>query len=66
MKPNTALIGKARSGKDSVGAHLVRRYAYTRLAFADPLKEMALAVDPLIPLSHGVHGRLSLLVQGVG
>lgn len=49
MKPNIALIGKARSGKDSAGAHLVRAHAYTRLAFADPLKEMALAIDPVIP-----------------
>lgn len=66
MKPNIAFIGKARAGKDTAGAHLVQRYRYTRLAFADPLKEMALAVDPLIPLSQGVYGRLSDLVLGVG
>ncbi|MGW5637125.1 deoxynucleotide monophosphate kinase family protein [Streptomyces sp. NPDC003832] len=45
---NIALIGKARSGKDTAAAHLVRTRAYTRLAFADPLKEMALAVNPFV------------------
>lgn len=63
---NIGIIGKARSGKDTAAAHLVQRYAYTRLAFADPLKEMALRVNPLIPLSSKVHGRLADLVKGVG
>lgn len=45
---NIGLIGKARSGKDSAAAHLVRSYAYTRLAFADPLKAFALDINPWI------------------
>ena len=45
---NIALIGKARAGKDTAAAHLVHSFAYTRLAFADPLKEMALRVNPII------------------
>ncbi|MEG8276390.1 deoxynucleotide monophosphate kinase family protein [Streptomyces sp. AHA2] len=60
------LIGPAQSGKDSIGKRLGQRYGYQRVAFADPLKRAALKVDPLIPLSYGVHGRLSKLVQGVG
>lgn len=66
---NIGIIGKARSGKDTAAAHLVQRYAYTRLAFADPLKEMALRVDPWITYSN-MSGddavRLAMLVEHVG
>jgi len=43
-----ALIGRARSGKDSVAGRLVSEHGYTRVAFADKLKEAVLALDPLI------------------
>lgn len=33
------VIGKAGSGKDTVADYLVSRYAFTKLALADPLKE---------------------------
>lgn len=46
--PNIALIGKTRSGKDTVAAHLISSRSYTRVAFADPLKEMSLALDPIL------------------
>lgn len=65
---NVALIGRARSGKDSVGARLESRYGYTRLAFADPLKKMALEVNPWIV--YGIGGmqsiRLADLIEHVG
>lgn len=66
-----ALIGRARSGKDTVGARLVSRYGYTRLAFADPLKEMALGVNPWIIYDcpgffSGEKTRLADLVEHVG
>jgi hypothetical protein len=65
--PNIALIGKARSGKDTVAARLIATRSYTRVAFADPLKEMALALDPLIPMNHlEAHSRLSLVVEQLG
>lgn len=32
------LSGKKRSGKDAAAQHLVDRYGYTKLSFADPLK----------------------------
>lgn len=48
MPTHIALMGRARSGKDTVAAHLVANYGYKRVAFADPLKEMALKADPLI------------------
>jgi hypothetical protein len=68
---NVGFIGKARSGKDSAAGFLVRTRAYTRLAFADPLKELALKVDPVIPYDlpgfGGLnHVRLVTLVEHIG
>lgn len=48
MKPNIALTGLARAGKDSVAARLVSEHGYVRVAFADKLKESALRADPFI------------------
>src|SRR5690606_16141847 len=42
------LSGKKRAGKDTVAAYLVEKYGFTRVAFADPLREAALKVDPII------------------
>jgi hypothetical protein len=60
------LIGKARSGKDSVAKRLVQGRAYTRVAFADPLKAMALQTNPLVETSPGVVVRLAALINDVG
>ncbi|MFE1089547.1 hypothetical protein ACFW5K_19875 [Streptomyces albidoflavus] len=70
MRPNIALIGRARSGKDTVAAHLTAQpYNYVRLAFADALKAAALKADPLIPHYRGaelLNTRLSKVVDLVG
>ncbi|MEU6684428.1 hypothetical protein [Streptomyces sp. NPDC046832] len=42
------LIGRAQSGKDSVGSRLQQRYGYQRVAFADPLKKAALQLNPFV------------------
>jgi hypothetical protein len=63
---NIALIGKARSGKDTAANFLVREHAYTRVAFADPLKEMALSIDPLVTTSPTVYVRLRSLIRAAG
>jgi len=67
---NIGLIGKARAGKDTAAAHLVRQYAYTRIGFADPLKEMALSIDPIIGAEGDDYGitefRLSEIVRDSG
>jgi hypothetical protein len=39
-----AMAGQMGSGKDTVAAHLVANYGFTRLAFADNLKEMCKSV----------------------
>ena len=48
MHHHIALIGKSRSGKDTVAEILTERASYTRLAFADRLKKAALQVDPIV------------------
>lgn len=48
MLPDIALIGRARSGKDTVGRYLVENHGYVRVSFADALKEMALAANPIV------------------
>lgn len=66
MAKNLALLGRARSGKDTLAARLVESHGYTRVAFADPLKRMAEEISPLVPTSNGVHVRLATLIADVG
>ncbi|WP_326742595.1 deoxynucleotide monophosphate kinase family protein [Streptomyces sp. NBC_01768] len=42
------LMGYARSGKDTVGAYLTEAHGYRRVSFADPLREAALKLDPIV------------------
>lgn len=60
------LSGYARSGKDTVAAHLERNWGYERRAFADALKDIACALDPLVELADGGTSRLAGLVERVG
>ena len=62
MKPHIALCGKARAGKDLAGRHLVERHGYTRVAFADGVRDVALAIDPMIEWPR----RLSSIVRRRG
>lgn len=38
MRKIIGIAGKARSGKDTIAAHLWTHYGFTRMAFADPVK----------------------------
>jgi cytidylate kinase len=61
------LSGYAQTGKDTVAQHLVEKYGYTRIAFADPIREALYALDPLIsdyPALPGVS--LSWIVDKAG
>lgn len=66
------LTGLARSGKDTVGSHLVAEHGYTRVAFGDGVREAALALDPIIsaqiphPDQAPEYLRLSHLVDDIG
>lgn len=46
--PLVGLIGKARAGKDTFAARLVEKHGYQRIAFADPLKAVALKISPIV------------------
>lgn len=60
--PHIGLVAPAQSGKDTVGALLGRLAGYTRVAFADAVRESMLAIDPLVCAG----ARLSDLVDTVG
>lgn len=64
-RPDIALIGLARSGKDTIADYLIREHGYQRVAFADPLKDMALRIDPWVYEGHEAN-RLSGLVGAFG
>ena len=56
------LTGYARSGKDSVAKVLVDHYGFIRLAFADPIRDLLLEVNPILDKGN----RLSSLVDEYG
>lgn len=49
------LIGYARSGKDTVANILVERYGFVRMAFADGVRDMAMALDPFVQVDGDRH-----------
>lgn len=57
------LMGYARSGKDTAAKALIER-GWTRIAFADAVREMALAIDPVVDWEMGE--RLSDWVKQMG
>ncbi|MEU7642073.1 hypothetical protein AB0C11_39675 [Streptomyces sp. NPDC039016] len=60
-----ALMGRAGSGKDSAAARLVSRYQFVRVAFADPLRDMALSVNPVVGYEPAGYGPLPLRLSDV-
>ena len=48
------LAGYARSGKDEVAKILVENYGFTRVAFADPIRQFLLRVNPILESGHRV------------
>jgi glyoxylate carboligase len=59
-------MGRMRSGKDTVASRLVKEHAYTRIAFADPLKAMAMALDPIVSADQIGVKRLRAVVESYG
>lgn len=67
------LNGVSRSGKDTIADYLVERYGFKRYSFAGKLRELALAVDPVIELDvephkllFGQYCRLSVVIDVLG
>lgn len=70
MRPHTPMVivgltGAARSGKDTLAAHLVEEHGFTRFAFADELKEAMLDLNPIVGLS-STEWRLADVVEELG
>lgn len=54
------VCGRMHSGKDTLGDYLVREQGYTRVAFADKVKEAIVALDPIVHVTEfGAIKRLS-------
>lgn len=60
------ISGWARTGKDTVAAHLVEKYGYTRMSFADPMREALCRLDPLITVGEMQGVGLASAVEGLG
>ena len=46
------LTGYARSGKDTVAKFLIEDHGYTRIAFADTIREFLLRINPILMSGH--------------
>jgi hypothetical protein len=57
------LSGYARTGKDTVAKILVEEHGYTRVAYADQLRELTLRVDPYVTTAGT---RLSVVIGQYG
>jgi hypothetical protein len=62
MRQWIGLSGWARSGKDTVADYLVENHGYTRISFADPMRDALLALDPPVPYM-GHYLRLSTVIR---
>lgn len=58
------LTGYAQSGKDSVGRYLIERHGFTRVSFADSVRESIYTLDPIVHTP--VAWRISQLVDLIG
>lgn len=58
------LVGYSQSGKDTVASILVEKYGYTRVAFADKIREFLYGLNPMVACSPT--GYLQDLVNLVG
>lgn len=65
--PWIGLAGRAGSGKDTVAGHLSSCHGYTKVSLADGVRDMALAIDPVVGYAHPEqYARLSYLVDSDG
>lgn len=68
--PLIGLVGKKRVGKDSFAERLIAEHDFVKVSFSEPVKEAALAVDPIVVRNRGDYFdgyvRLSDLVREEG
>lgn len=65
MTQYIGLVGRARSGKDTVAHHLVEKHGYTRVAFADRMRDAVEALNPMIRLDVDGLQHICTLKQGL-
>lgn len=58
--------GYAQSGKDTVANYLVSHYGYTKISFADPIREALYTLNPKIDIADMRGVRLASAVDGLG
>jgi len=61
-----AFSGLKGSGKDTAAKVLISEYGFTKVAFADAVRELALIIDPWIPTHYYGMIRLSELIADAG
>jgi len=68
MKKLIGVSGFATSGKDSIAKYLIREHEYNRVAFADPVRDMLYALNPIVPTPYtdGSYSRVKDVVDSVG
>ena len=59
------IYGYARSGKDTIAEHLIANYGFNRIAFADPMREALLRLNPTV-FSAGLYMSLEVALKMAG
>lgn len=60
------LSGYARTGKDTIANHLVENYGFTRMSFADPMREALVRLNPSITIGNLQGASLAWAVGNMG
>lgn len=60
------VTGRAQHGKDTIAMRLVDAWGFTRKGLADPLKELALTLNPVIPWDSASWDTLEVIVKESG
>lgn len=60
------LSGYAQSGKDTIANHLVEHYGYTKVSFADPIREALYKLNPYVRVGDMPPTALAMAVDHLG
>ncbi len=59
------LSGYARSGKDTVANHLVDKYGFTKVSFAQPMRDALYALNPIVGVQQKLGGTATISLRAV-